>query len=390
MTRQSPLAVRTRFRARSERLPDSTDLLDHLGQGGAAWLDGSVGFVTAGVAASVPPGHAVATLRTIEPDSDTPPGVGARAVGALPFDGGGRLIVPARIVQRDEFGDVWRTVVEPAAVPAAPRLATPRRSPTSYRISQVGDAHAWEANVAAVLALVDAGAVQKVVLAREVRVEADRPFDARAIVAALRATQPGCVVYADHGFVGASPELLVRRTGDDVIARPMASTGARADELARSEKDGREHRFVVDAVRDALAPHCEPAHVHETAPVSLADLAHLATTITTRVRDRETSALDLALALHPTPAVAGIPMATALAAINRLEPTRRDLYAGPCGWVDADGAGAFVVALRGAQIDGHRARLHAGAGIVAGSDPEAEWAETQVKLEPMLRALVRP
>ena len=386
----SPLAVRSRFRARTERLPDATDLLDHLGEGGAAWLDGRSGFVTAGVATSVAPAHAVVTLRTIEPDPAAPPGIGARAVGALPFDGGGRLIVPACLVQRDDDGGVWRTLVEPVAVPAAFRVASAPRTPTSFRISQVTDTHGWEANVAAVLALVDSGAVEKVVLAREVVVEADRPFDPRTVVAALQATQPGCVVYADHGFVGASPELLVRRTGADVTARPMAGTGVQADELARSEKDGREHRFVVDAVRDALAPLCEAVHVHDTAPVSLTDLSHLATMITTRVRDRETSALDLALALHPTPAVAGTPIDTALAAINRLEPTARDLYAGPCGWVDADGDGAFVVALRGAQIDGHRARLHAGAGIVAGSRAEAEWAETQVKLEPMLRALVRP
>ena len=107
------------------------------------------------------------------------------------------------------------------------------------------------------------------------------------------------------------------------------------------------------------------------------------------MRDLETSAVDLALTLHPTPAVAGTPRATALEAISRLERTPRDLYAGPCGWVDARGDGAFVVALRGAQIEGDRARLHAGAGIVAGSRADAEWAETQVKLEPMLRALVR-
>ena len=144
--------------------------------------------------------------------------------------------------------------------------------------------------------------------------------------------------------------------------------------------------MVVDAVVAALATTCDDARALGTAPVALTDLTHLATTITARVRDLDTSAVDLALALHPTPAVAGTPRATALAAIARLEPTPRDLYAGPCGWVDATGDGEFVVALRGAQIDGNRARLHAGAGIVAGSRPDAEWAETQAKLEPMLRA----
>jgi len=146
---------------------------------------------------------------------------------------------------------------------------------------------------------------------------------------------------------------------------------------------------VVDAVVEALRATCADTIAHRMAPVALADLTHLATTITARVLDLDTSAVDLALALHPTPAVAGTPRATALAAIARLESSPRDLYAGPCGWVDARGDGEFVVALRGAQIDGTHARLHAGAGIVAGSRSGLEWAETQAKLEPMLRALVR-
>jgi len=383
-----PLATRT-LRARCEPLPDSTDLLDHLGAGGGAWLDGLIGFVTAGVAAVVEPSGAVDLLRSIDVADDLPAGVGPRATGALPFTGGGRLIVPAAIVQRAADGRVWRTVVEPAAAPAEPISAVPDRTPTTFGIAQVTGPDDWEAEVAAVLALIDAGAVEKVVLAREVVVEASRAFDPRAVLDVLRATQPGCIVYADGGFVGASPELLVRRRGLDVTARPMAGTGARADELAGSEKDGREHRLVVDAVVDVLQSACADVHVDDTAPVSLTDLSHLATRITARVRDTDTSAIDLALALHPTPAVAGTPRDTAIAAISRLEPTARDLYAGPCGWVDADGDGEFVVALRGAQLDGHRARLHAGAGIVAGSRAEAEWAETQVKLEPMLRALVR-
>jgi menaquinone-specific isochorismate synthase len=384
----SQAQIRT-LRARCEPLPDSTDLLDHLGADGCAWLDGPIGFVTAGAATVVDPSRAVDALRSIEPLDDAPAGIGPRAIGALPFSGGGRLVVPATIVQRTADGRVWRTVVEPAAAPAEPIIALSDRRPATFAITQVTGVDEWEAEVAAVLALIDAGAVVKVVLAREVLVEANRAFDPRAALAALRATQPGCIVYADGGFVGASPELLVRRSGLDVTARPMAGTGARADELAGSEKDGREHRLVVEAVVDALRQACDEPRVHSTAPVALTDLSHLATLITAHVSDTETSAVDLALALHPTPAVAGTPRGAALAAISRLEPTPRDRYAGPCGWVDADGDGEFVVALRGAQLEGNRARLHAGAGIVAGSEADAEWAETQVKLEPMLRALVR-
>ncbi len=384
----SPLATRSRLRARTEQLPDTTDLLDHLEGDGGAWLDGPTGFVTAGVATIVDPARAVETLRTIE-SADAPAGVGPRAFGALPFHGAGRMVVPARIVQRTADGHVWRTIVEPAAA-AETSGSRPNGSAAAFRITQVSGPDDWAAQVAAVLALIDSGAAEKVVLAREVVVESTAMFDPCAVLATLCASQPGCVVYADGGLVGASPELLVRRTGADVTARPMAGTGVRADELAGSEKDGREHRLVVDAVVAALRGSCEEPVVHPTAPVALTDLSHLATLINARVRDLDTSAVDLALALHPTPAVAGTPRDVALTAIKRLEPTPRDRYAGPCGWVDADGDGEFVVALRGAELDGNRARLHAGAGIVAGSRAESEWAETQVKLEPMLRALVRP
>jgi menaquinone-specific isochorismate synthase len=243
--------------------------------------------------------------------------------------------------------------------------------------------------VRAALRLIAGGELGKVVLAREILVEADTAFDLVSVLRRLGTQQPGCFVYACEGLVGASPELLVRRTGDTVTARPMAGTGLDAAALVRSEKDAREHAFVVDAVRDALARSCTEVTATGPAPVTLADLSHLATTITARLRDSDTSAVDLALALHPTPAVAGTPRAAALNAIQRLEPAPRGRYAGPCGWVDARGDGEFVVSLRGAQIEGPRASLHAGVGVVAGSNPAAEWAETRAKLEPMLRALVR-
>ena len=385
-------AVRSGLTARTEVLPEGEDLLDYLGTGGAAWLDGSRGFVTSGIVAIVHPAEAVSTLRSIARDDvdAAPDVVGPRAFGALPFAGGGRMIVPARIVERGPDGRLWCTEIEPARAPVAPRAHIAPTPATRYVITRSTEPDAWAANVASVLARIASKAVEKVVLAREVLIEADEPFDIPTVIDTLRTTQPGCVVYADDGFVGASPELLVRRTGADVMARPMAGTGPRADELVRSDKDRREHRLVVDAVVDALSASCDNAVALGTAPVALTDLTHLATTITARVRDLETSAVDLALTLHPTPAVAGTPRATAVAAIAELEATPRDLYAGPCGWVDANGDGEFVVALRGAQIDGSRARLHAGAGIVAGSQADAEWAETQVKLEPMLRALVRP
>jgi len=387
-----PTTLPGRLVARTEPLRDGACLLDHLAPDGAAWLHDGRGFVTAGTAAVVPPADAIEVLRAIDhvPAERGTGATGPRAVGALPFAGGGRMIVPARIVERTRDGRLWRTVIEPADLGPALRAAPAGGTPGGYRITRLTDPQEWEASVSAVLALIDTGAAEKVVLAREVVIDGDVPFHIPTVVDTLCGTQPGCFVYADRGFVGASPELLVRRSGRDVTARPMAGTNQRAEDLVRSEKDAREHQFVVEAVLEALAPACEDVMVRGPSPIGLADLTHLATTITARARDLDTSALDLALALHPTPAVAGTPRATALAAIARLEPTPRDLYAGPCGWVDANGDGEFVVALRGAQIDGTRARLHAGAGIVAGSRADAEWAETQSKLEPMLRALIRP
>ena len=162
--------------------------------------------------------------------------------------------------------------------------------------------------------------------------------------------------------------------------------------LAASTKDGLEHRLVIDAVVEGMR-HCgvDVTTVRGPEVVRLATVLHLATTIAGTVDTRSaSSALDLALRLHPTPAVAGAPRETALAMLRRLESFDRGCYAGPVGWVDADGDGEWAVALRCAELDGTTARLVAGAGVVAGSDPDAEWAETQAKLEPMLRVLVQP
>jgi menaquinone-specific isochorismate synthase len=223
-----------------------------------------------------------------------------------------------------------------------------------------------------------------------VRVEADRPFEPRTVLAELRRTQPACTVYAAGGFVGATPELLLRKRGNEVLSRPLAGTGTDVAGLLASRKDAHEHAVVVDAVVRALTPTCGAVRAEGPAPLVLADVTHLATSVSARCTDARASAIDLVRALHPTPAVAGAPRATALDAIRRLEPMGRGSYAGPCGWVDARGDGEFVVALRCGALEGATALLHSGAGIVTGSDPEAEWFETQQKLEPMLRALVRP
>jgi menaquinone-specific isochorismate synthase len=235
-----------------------------------------------------------------------------------------------------------------------------------------------------------------VVLAREIVVEADRPFALAEVVARLVAQQPGCYVYAADGLVGASPELLTRRVGEVVESHPLAGTStAESDDalraLAASVKDNHEHRVVVDAIVAALGPWCEELSAPRAPEVAVfGPVAHLATPVRGVLRGPAPSALAIARRLHPTPAVGGAPRERALRAIAQLEGFDRGRYAGPVGWVDARGDGEWAIALRGAEIAGRRARLVAGAGIVAGSQPDSEWAETQAKLEPMLRALVRP
>jgi menaquinone-specific isochorismate synthase len=162
-------------------------------------------------------------------------------------------------------------------------------------------------------------------------------------------------------------------------------------EMEASAKEQAEHRLVVEAVLASLEPVCDEVSASAQPEVArLTTVAHLATTVAGRLRAPAPTALALAARLHPTPAVAGTPLPAALAAIAELEGFDRGSYAGPVGWVDARGDGDWAVAVRCATVDGRRARLVAGAGIVAGSRPDGEWAETSVKLDPMLRALVRP
>jgi menaquinone-specific isochorismate synthase len=383
-----------RLRAVTREVPPPPDVLDALGADGVAWLHEGAAFATAGVAARVAPDDAVAFLASIEHDGDPRlPGPGPLAVGALPFDpdAAGELVVPSSVVGATADGRAWRTDIGPPRDGAA---AT-RTEPSSFAVSAQTSRAEWASAVSRALEAIGRGELVKVVLARIVTVDAELPYDLRAVLARLRAQQPGCFVYCANGLVGASPELLVARHGTTVVARPMAGTAVLGDEsadaLRTSRKDGREHRVVVDAIVDALRPQCTRLDVADRPEVdTFAEVAHLATPLLGTLREPAPDALALARLLHPTPAVAGTPTDAALEAIAELEHAVRGSYAGPVGWVDARGDGEWAVALRGAAIAGRRAVLHSGAGIVAGSDADAEWVETQAKLEPMLRALVRP
>lgn len=387
--------LRTGLRSRTWALDNSVDPPAALGPGGFAWFADGFGLATSGVAARVSVADAAEVLADIAGDDPVgEPGTGPLVVGALGFDGTGRLIIPARIAGRTADGRSWVTEVGPAddmahGWPAAARLPPPPRQP---------DRQAWSAVVEEALARIGDGRLSKVVLAREVTVDMQQPIEVAAVVDRLRDEQPACFTYAAGAYVGASPELLARREGQDVLSRPMAGTvsqgGTPGEDrrlvtaMAASAKEQAEHRLVVGDVRTKLGRLCDPCWAEGPEVVRLSTVAHLATTVRGRLLDPAVSALAIATLLHPTPAVAGVPQGAALAAIAELEGFDRGLYAGPVGWVDARGDGEWAVALRSAILDGTRARLVAGAGIVAGSDPDAEWEETEAKLAAMRSALM--
>jgi menaquinone-specific isochorismate synthase len=374
----------------------AADPLDGLGTGGFAWFADGLGLATSGVAARVGVDEAADVLAAIageNPLALAVPGSGPLAVGALGFDGRAELVIPARIAGRAPDGRAWVTEVGPADEVAeawpAERLS---------RVPDRPDRRGWNAAVADALARIAGGRLEKVVLARQVTVDLGAVLGVATVVDRLRRAQRSCFTCAIGAYVGASPELLARRRGRLVMSRPLAGTaaqGAGADEdhrlvaaMAASVKEQSEHRLVVRDVCAALAELCDDVAAGEHPDVvRLPTVAHLATTVRGRLRDPGVSALAVAARLHPTPAVAGVPRAAALAAIADLEGFDRGLYAGPVGWVDARGDGDWALALRGATLDGNRARLVAGAGIVAGSDADAEWAETEAKLAAMRSAL---
>ncbi len=282
-----------------------------------------------------------------------------------------------------------------AGVPAAPPAELP---PAEAVLSPA----AWEAAVRAALEAIAVGALQKVVLARPVVLPLPAPPDPVAVLQALHRSQPRayCFLFEPRpgaAFVGATPELLARVQHGRVETVALAGSIARGRdehedallgrELLRSAKDRREHAAVVTAIREALAPLTRGlAAPSQPRLRRLPHIQHLETPLRGLLRPG-VGLLEVAAALHPTPALGGVPRAAALDFIAAHEPYPRGWYAAPVGLVFPDGSGELGVAIRSALLLGDRAVLYAGAGIVAGSDPAREWQETTLKLETMRRAL---
>ncbi|GII00799.1 isochorismate synthase [Planobispora takensis] len=307
------------------------------------------------------------------------------AAGAIGFGGAAGLIVPEAAS--------WSGPVGPCAPAAA-------SGPGGWRMRPVPHPDDYLKAVRRALEDMEAGRLDKVVLARTLELVSDGPLDPHALLRPLlghghcfAAPLPG-----GRALVGASPELLVSRRGRSVISNPLAGSAARsadpaedrrrAEALSASAKDLHEHRLVVDAVAGALEPYCAELHV-PAAPelTSTETMWHLSTRVTGVLRDPDVPALALARALHPTPAVCGTPREAARQAIEELEPFDRGFYSGVVGWTDATGDGEWAVAIRCAEVAERTLRLYAGAGIVIGSDPGRELAETSAKFRTMLHAL---
>ncbi|MFJ6619135.1 isochorismate synthase DhbC [Kitasatospora sp. NPDC091335] len=314
-------------------------------------------------------------------------------VGAVAFDRDSRveLAVPARVRTAGALGD------DPLIA-----LPAPRAERTDWRIRPVPAPEAYGAGVAEAVERLRGGELSKVVLARTLELSAAEPFDLPAILQRLARRDPGGYTFAvpageGRTLIGASPELLLSRRGTVVLANPLAGSVPRSEDLGEdvrraaalleSPKDLHEHAVVVDAIREALAPYCRTLEVPERPTlVRTAAMWHLATTIRGELADPAVSALELACALHPTPAVCGTPTDVARRVIGEVEPFDRGLYTGMVGWEDASGDGEWVVTIRCAEAEERTLRVYAGAGVVEQSRPEAELAETSAKFRTFLDA----
>lgn len=418
----APAAI-PELQVRSARLPEDhpfsqRPLLDLLpATGGLAWVRDGEGLVGWGEAARLVVRGRERFSRAQRWWSDTLrsattvdeadlAGSGLVAFASFAFEPGRSVVVVPHVVVGRQDGVTFVTVISRADEPEAdPSLLLTVRDDAMPRGSIAWEEgtqppNIWQRSVADAIERINRGEVDKVVLARDIVGISSQPLDARNILTWLSAHYPECWAFAVDGLLGATPELLVRRNGESVTSRVLAGTVRRgqdktadlnlAEALMASDKERGEHEYAVSSVAQALAAHCLDLDVpDEPELLRLANVQHLATDIHGVLADA-VPVLTLAASLHPTAAVCGTPTERAAALIRSLEGMDRGRYAGPVGWMDSSGDGEFGIALRCGEIDPddhRRIRLFAGCGIVAGSDPASEYAETSAKLEPMRKAL---
>ncbi len=390
-------------------LPDSPDA--------AAWVrrgDGLVGWGVAAVCRTSGADRFEEAKRwwdahagtAVVRDEVDQPGTGLVCFGSFGFadDPGDSVLVVPEVVVGRRGETTWLTTIGVGSIPALPDVV-PGDAPAAPRGVSFADGAMsgtdWVGVVAEAVRRINAGALEKVVLARDLLATADDPIDLRWPLRRLAESYPMCWTFHVDGLFGATPEMLVRRERGLVTSRVLAGTIRRTGDdardlalaatLARSSKDLEEHEYAVRSVADALAPHCSSMNVPEAPFVlHLPNVMHLATDVAGVVHDAADptgTSLDLARALHPSAAVGGTPTDVATALITEIEGMQRGRYAGPVGWMDASGDGEWGLALRSAEIEGRSVRLFAGCGIVADSDPDSELAEAQAKFVPVRDSL---
>ncbi|MDQ6642722.1 MAG: isochorismate synthase [Actinomycetota bacterium] len=411
-----------RLVARTVEIADPGSLLELLPDASPfAWLRRGEGLVGWGVAAERRTTgadrfvHAADWWRDISAratvrDQVTVPGSGLVCFGGFGFadDPGDSALVVPRVVVGRRNGTAWVTTISDADMPLVelPELdnqpAPPAPGPVTFSDGSLSGA-GWEGVVADAVARINAGDLEKVVLALDLVATAPGPIDVRWPLRRLARSYEMCWTFHVDGWFGATPEMLVRREKGLVTSRVLAGTIRRTGDdahdlalaatLARSSKDLEEHEYAVRSVADSLAPYCDSMNLPDAPFVlHLPNVMHLATDVTAVVHDQGgdsagANALELAAALHPSAAVGGTPTKAAVALISEIEGMDRGRYAGPVGWMDARGDGEFGIALRSAEHRDDTVRLLAGCGIVADSDPEAELAEAQAKFVPVRDAL---
>ena len=390
------------MRAHTRPLEHDVDLNDIARGDGYLFVRDGVGIAGRGVAARVPFAQVPATLAAIEHIDDVG-GVHPLAIGVVPFEPGSacELVIPATVVGKAADGRRWVTTIDDSPVDLDVGIR-PQPRAQAFTVSPLTAIDRYLAAVAEARDAVRDGSLTKAVIAREVMVTSPEPIDVHAVLLRLKAMFGRSHRYSVDGFIGASPELLIDVKGNLVRSHPLAGTTPRtgdpdtdreaAAELLASEKNQIEHRVVIDMIHDTLLRWCsyldwEP----EPSIVTVANVQHLGTAMEGHLSDPRPNVLELVAALSPTPALGGFPRAEALALIARAEGFVRGRYGGAVGWVDAAGDGTWAVAIRCAELSADRrsARLVAGGGIVADSDPLSELAETQAKLQAMQSAIVR-
>jgi menaquinone-specific isochorismate synthase len=394
---------------------DQIDLNSFAGSEGMLFVRNGIGVATHGIAARLASRDAKEFLASIQvDDSVKAPGSGPVLIGSIPFDSQElhEFVLPKILVCKSEDGRCWVTAVDIEEIELAhvfeshvseAFISSSSTTSSSYTVAPGVEIDTYLQAVTVARDAVRSGTITKAVIARDVIVTSTNPIDIRAVLLRLRNSFGTSYQFSVDGFVGASPELLVSILDGEVSSHPLAGTAPRtgdpttdseiATALLSSTKNQIEHRIVIDAVHDTLLPWCsyldwEP----EASIVAVANVQHLGTHMSGRLSEPFLHILDAVYALSPTPALGGFPRDKALQLISDVEGMSRGRYGGAVGWFDSKGNGVWAVAIRCAEYSNNNmnARLFAGGGIVADSDPLSELAETQAKLQAMLAAIIRP